>query len=666
MEYLRNANVKQKLLLLLIAPLSALIVFEGLNIQRHYQDLNSMSSVVDLAELSGINSQLAHELQKERGMSAGYLGSGGRKWGGELNEQRLLTDQLLHQWRNWVARHQYDRHSKVLGEIQAVEHKTKELSSIRRQITQQSIPLAQVLTFYTANIRHLLSVPAWATRYTTDGEMSRRLQAYYSFLQGKERSGIERAVLSNTFAQDAFTGNLYSRYLQLVISQDTFFSSYLLFAGDESAQHFRTFLKGPEQQAVERFRRIANENFREGRFNTDPSQWFAAATQRINQLKQLEDAFKDSMVSYGRESMNNLKARLSTSIILSSGILIFSFALAFWLARLMYRQVQELSRVMSLAGNQLKLDSRCQVYMRDELGQTADTLNSMLANISTLVGSLDRTSQQLELISIQNHCTVSLSSKGMQVQKEQTEKVVVGVGQLEQATREIAANIQTVADHTCQANEVTQRSGEVVIQSVSHITNLNDHMGQVSSTIRELHESSGAIADVLNVIKSIAEQTNLLALNAAIEAARAGEQGRGFAVVADEVRTLAQRTQESTAEIESIVGKFQSESEAAFRAVEQSQHAVGETVSMSGELEQALVSIQSAIGDIQHLSDQVAAAAEEQVATNQELASAMREIDSIAEHTVATSDFMRKTSQEQRILAKELNKQADRFDLGLV
>ena len=93
MEYLRNANVKQKLLLLLIAPLSALILFEGLNIQRHYQDLNSMAHVVDLAELSGINSELAHELQKERGMSAGYLGSGGRNFVNELIEQ-LQRDRL--------------------------------------------------------------------------------------------------------------------------------------------------------------------------------------------------------------------------------------------------------------------------------------------------------------------------------------------------------------------------------------------------------------------------------------------------------------------------------------------------------------------------------------------------------------------------------------------
>lgn len=664
MEYLRNANVKQKLLLLLIAPLSALILFEGLNIQRHYQDLNSMAHVVDLAELSGINSELAHELQKERGMSAGYLGSGGRNFVNELIEQRQLTDQLLNQWRGWVEGHQYSEDPKVLNEIQAVQSEIKELTSIRNQVTQQSIPLAQVLKFYTSNIRHLLNVPAWATRYTIDGEMSRRLQAYFNFLQGKERSGIERAVLSNAFAQDAFTGDLYTRYLRLVISQDAFFGSYLLFAGDEGAQHFRTFLKGPEQQDVERFRAIANDNFRDGGFNTNPSEWFAASTRRINKLKQLEDEFKGNMVGYGRDAMQSLNARLWTSIVMSSAILIFSFALAFWLARLMYRQVHELSHVMSLAGNQLKLDSRCQVYMKDELGQTADALNSMLSNISTLVRSLDMTSQQLELISIQNHCTVSLSSKGMQVQKEQTEKVVVGVGQLEQATREIASNIQTVADHTCQANDVTQRSGEVVTQSVTRISNLNEHMGQVSSTIRELHESSSAIGGVLNVIKSIAEQTNLLALNAAIEAARAGEQGRGFAVVADEVRTLAQRTQESTAEIESIVGKFQSESEAAFRAVEQSQHAVSETVSMSGELEQALASIQSAIRDIQNLSDQVAAAAEEQVATNQELAGSMREIDSIAEHTVATSDFMRKTAQEQRALAKDLNDQADRFDLG--
>ncbi|MEK9764988.1 MAG: methyl-accepting chemotaxis protein, partial [Thalassolituus sp.] len=216
------------------------------------------------------------------------------------------------------------------------------------------------------------------------------------------------------------------------------------------------------------------------------------------------------------------------------------------------------------------------------------------------------------------------------------------------------------------ADKTIRTSSQVVDSSVSKIASLESQMTEVSGVIRELHGSSESIGGVLNVIKAIAEQTNLLALNAAIEAARAGEQGRGFAVVADEVRTLAQRTQESTQEIEQIVGKFQKEAQDAYTAVDASQVAVTETVSLSGTLMKELSTIKGVVDEIRNMSEQIAAAAEEQVQTNQEVSERTTRIFSISKHTAATGNFMSKTSKIQRELAANLQEKAARFEVPKV
>ena len=251
----------------------------------------------------------------------------------------------------------------------------------------------------------------------------------------------------------------------------------------------------------------------------------------------------------------------------------------------------------------------------------------------------------------------------MKQHQTETEAVVESVGQLEIAARDIAVNIHNMSEQTDSADTTIGKSVGVVQESVGKIASLDETMTSVAGVIRELHGRSESIGSVLSVIKAIAEQTNLLALNAAIEAARAGEQGRGFAVVADEVRSLAQRTQESTYEIEQIVSQFQSQTQEAFKAVEGSKDVVTGAVSLSGTLSQELSLIRDAVADIRDMSDQIAAAAEEQVQTNGEVSTRAKNIFNISRHTAATGNFMRKTAEEQRALARTLQEQAERFSL---
>ena len=204
-------------------------------------------------------------------------------------------------------------------------------------------------------------------------------------------------------------------------------------------------------------------------------------------------------------------------------------------------------------------------------------------------------------------------------QQDETGSVVVAVEELEEVAKDIARNIQQMSDQSDSAEQIVHKSVSVVQASVEKVSGLNESMSTVSGVIRELHDSSQLIGGVLNVIKEIAEQTNLLALNAAIEAARAGEQGRGFAVVADEVRTLASRTQESTESIRSTIGEFQKGTAGVVTTVTRSRERAQAGIEKTRESAIIFDSIYTNISAINDLNTQVATAAEEQTVAAAEI-----------------------------------------------
>ena len=663
MSLLKSLSIRAKLMLLIGPLLAALVVTDVRLLQSMSARITSFSHIEVLVTLTQLNSNLAHEMQKERGMSAGYLGSGGKSFAQAIIKQRQLVDVRRGEWEAYLRENSLVDYPGVQQEIAAAEERLERLTSVRKSVTDQTVELGEVLKFYTGTIAHLLSVPAQAAHYSEDAKATLSLSAYYSFLQGKERAGIERAVLSNAFGADQFNGALYPRFVRLVSEQESHFREFAAFTDDAGAALWERFNATEEVAAVEQYRRIADSKSTTGGFGVKAPDWFAASTARINKLKEIEDTLSSALISNAKTGGVLAQSEFFGMLTIAISVIAVSILLVWLIVAMLVNQIREVVQGLIRVSDNLQLDIPAVVHTDDELGEAARAFNSMQAQIADMIRSIDSTSKQLTLIAIQNHATISLSTKGMAQQQTETGSVVESVGQLEIAARDIAVNIHNMSEQTDSADTTIGKSVGVVQESVGKIASLDETMTSVAGVIRELHGRSESIGSVLSVIKAIAEQTNLLALNAAIEAARAGEQGRGFAVVADEVRSLAQRTQESTYEIEQIVSQFQSQTQEAFKAVEGSKDVVTGAVSLSGALSQELSLIRDAVAGIRDMSDQIAAAAEEQVQTNGEVSMRAKNIFNISRHTAATGNFMRKTAEEQRTLARTLQDQAERFSL---
>ncbi|WP_430460946.1 methyl-accepting chemotaxis protein [Thalassolituus sp. LLYu03] len=295
------------------------------------------------------------------------------------------------------------------------------------------------------------------------------------------------------------------------------------------------------------------------------------------------------------------------------------------------------------------LTQRLRAESNDELGQLARGFNDFMDSQGRMISGILGTAESVKTYSEQIEEVVTTNHSWASEQSKLTDSVATAIYEMEATVQEVARNATETAH---KLENVGQDAGRIrgdMERSVTQVNSMSDDIRESADAISQLAQQVNDIGQVIQVISAISEQTNLLALNAAIEAARAGEHGRGFAVVADEVRNLARRTQESTSEIEGIIDRLQKGSQRAVKAMEAGAGATGETVAAAERMGEALTSISENVSDVVGLSHQVATATEEQSSVTEDIS---RNVQNIAELSSRSSDGLTVCQREVQALAK--------------
>lgn len=606
-------------------PIFALCLTATLYTLDHFSSAKKMEQVQHVTDISRTVSILIHELQKERGKSAGYVGAKGKgEFPSLLKEQHELTDNALYSFESTIRGHLDALDDPYLDEVyEVLETDLSEVLVHRSGVIRLEYSLADTVGPYTSSISDLLEMVALSTHDASGSDLASDLTSLLALMNAKENAGIERAIGASTFAGGAITRDKYETAISLISRQKGFLDEFKMLMSDKWDEKLAAYEAKPEWNKVSRARQVLLDGLYTGDSNilaeyTGPK-WFALTTDRIELLM----SFETELVSYISDKANKLRSDFEKYANLSLWAAVFVVGITIIVSTFIILSVVRPIRKISVQLDQLasgRTDIKVSGLSRgDEIGMLSRAASAFLTASRERQAMMEEKANQ-EAISLEER------REAMRVMAEEvkgaTKKTVslvsAAADTLMTNSREMCDQLSAAKGNASDVDQAAQATMESTEQAATLAGELNMAISEVAQNVvkgdeiargaveladtsradvQELDEAAKQISDFVNIISELAEQTNLLALNATIESARAGEAGKGFSVVAEEIKQLANQTNRSASQISDRVGHIQSKTENAVASIGKITKAVqeigGVTASVAAAVEEQRASTES-------------------------------------------------------------------------
>lgn len=635
---LTRMRVRTRLLLLIALPMAACLTYAAILIDERRQTAATYDSVVSIARLAPAISNLVHALQRERGQTAGFIGSNGASFQNTLPALRTETDAASAALQQDLLRYQASNGDPALTTaVNAAIERAAEATSDRVTYDALSLSVPEMAARYTSSIAALMGAVNAMSNASTDDAANKRINALLNLMEGKERAGLQRAYGSVGFGAGGFTPYIYQRFVAMIAAQDAYFSRFKTLAGPEARAAFENALTDPASQTTAALEAIALASIETDGATTGVSSqvWFEQITGKIDLLKAIEDQMSAAILSAAAASRNAARSELGALAAISIVALLLALLVAHMLARSITGPIREMNAVRDslFEDGDAPVDAASDT---DEILSMAKTVAVFKANAAEMdrirrekdaeVAAVEAVRiAEMERLGFQFEATIEDAVEDALAISNRTQAAAQDLFDLTASAKDQASDVSAAAQQTLQSLQVVTKSTRDLDDSIQNIAirvrktrdmsrrAVTDSQ-QAKLRISELAEATDRIGDITRLITDIAEQTNLLALNATIEAARAGSAGKGFAVVAAEVKNLANQTASATDEIASQIRLVQQETADAVQAID---------------------AITSVINDMDDVNGDVAAAVVDQTTASAEIASNLSQV------SISTADVNR-------------------------